>query len=190
MEDEEDIPQTPLSPTGSLRGWRPSLVWLFNHIRADDRDYLTKEDLVNILGGTIDSAELDEAFEKLDTDGDGRIKIDEFMGGFATFLRDAHHSPMHGPDMAMRQRSGSFRRKRRPIQELFYESGSSVEEGATPPPGFKQSLSFISPQNRYDPQYVTCQYSQAILYSDRRGLERRSERAGGRERERNKGWWV
>ena len=141
---EEDLSRTLTSPSGSLRGWRPSLVWLFNHIRAEDRDYLTKEDLMTILGGTVDSEELDEAFEKLNSDGSGRITIDEFMEGFATVLRDAQHSS----DTAMRPRSASFRRRRPPVQELFYESENSSQEGRASSQGFNQSLSFLSPQNR------------------------------------------
>lgn len=140
---DDDVPQTPISPSGSLRGWRPSLVWLFNHVRAEDRDYLTKEDLATILGGSIDSDELDEAFEKLDTDGSGHISIEEFMEGFATFLRDTRHSQAE----SMRPRSTSFRR-RRPVQELFYESENSSQEENKPSFGFKSSLSFLSPQNR------------------------------------------
>ena len=81
----------PLSPTGSLlRGFRPSLHWLFQHIRGSgERDYVTKEDLRVILRGEVDSNDLDEAFDRLDSDGNGQITEDEFMNGFATFLVEA-----------------------------------------------------------------------------------------------------
>ena len=153
-----DVPQTPISPSGSLRGWRPSLVWLFNHARAEDRDYLTKEDLATILGGSIDSDELDEAFEKLDSDGSGKISIEEFMEGFATFLRDTRHSEAE----SMRPRSVSFRR-RRPVQELFYESENPSQEENKPSGGFRSTLSFLSPQNRCGCGAITIQYTGYML---------------------------
>lgn len=170
----EDIPQSPSSLTGSLRGWRPSLVWLFNHVRGEDRDYLTKEDLVGILEGTVDNSELTEAFNEMDKDGDGQIRLDEFMDGFATFLRHARHTTSQDAEEAeigmRRRRSNSFnrggtddeppsnsrmrprsstvvKRPKRHVKELFYESDRSSEDAASSE-NMQQTLSFLSPQNR------------------------------------------
>ena len=65
---------------------QPSLVYLFKQLRREDREALTKEDMRQVLGGSVDSAELDAAFEKLDTDKDGEISFDEFIAGFAQYL--------------------------------------------------------------------------------------------------------
>ena len=86
----------PLSPTDScvsISSFRPSLVWLFNHIRREGTENLTKEDLRQLLGATVDNVQLNEAFLHLDLDGDGEISLDEFIGGFARFWKEAPHTP-------------------------------------------------------------------------------------------------
>lgn len=86
----------PLSPSDScvsLGSIRPSLVWLFNHIRQDDKENLSKDDLRVLVGATVDNSQLDEAFEHLDLDKDGEISLDEFITGFAKFWKEAPHTP-------------------------------------------------------------------------------------------------
>ena len=77
----------------SLGTMRPSLVWLFNHIRQDDEQNLTKGDLRKLLGSQLNSRELDEAFDNLDTDGDGEISLEEFIAGVARFWKEAPNTP-------------------------------------------------------------------------------------------------
>jgi hypothetical protein len=54
---------------------------------------LSKEDLRQLLGASVDNAQLNEAFLHLDLDGDGEISLDEFLGGFARFWKEAPHTP-------------------------------------------------------------------------------------------------
>ena len=90
------FPLSPSDSVASLSSFRPSLVWLFNHIRRDEeRESLTKEDLRQLLGAAVDNAQLDEAFTRLDTDGDGEVSLDEFLSGFARFWKEAPHTPGH-----------------------------------------------------------------------------------------------
>lgn len=77
----------------SIGAFRPSLAWLFNHVRREDQENLSKEDLKHLLGATVNSAQLDEAFENLDLDKDGEISLDEFIAGFAKFWKEAPHTP-------------------------------------------------------------------------------------------------
>lgn len=79
----------------SIGAMRPSLVWLFNHIRPEDRDYITKNDLHALMGGKsqVDTGQLDEAFENLDMDRDGEVSLDDFVAGFAKFWKEAPHTP-------------------------------------------------------------------------------------------------
>lgn len=86
----------PLSPSDScvsISSFRPSLVWLFNHIRHEGRENLTREDLRQLLGASVDNTQLNEAFDHLDIDGDGEVSLDEFIGGFARFWKEAPHTP-------------------------------------------------------------------------------------------------
>ncbi len=143
----------PLSPTGSLlRGFRPSLHVLFQHIRGSgDRDFITKDDLKVILHGEVDSNDLDEAFDRLDADGNGRITEDEFMNGFATFLVEAS-SAQNNEDLSIAghtfKRNSSVRRSRnrKPIQELLYEAQEG--EMNKPSDNFQKSLKHLSLHNR------------------------------------------
>ena len=164
-----------MSPTGSLlRGFRPSLHCLFQHIRGSgDRDFVTKDDLKVILHGEVDSSDLDEAFDRLDKDGNGRITEDEFMNGFATFLMEAS-SAQNNDDFETSiaghtfKRNSSVRRSRRkPIQELLYEAQEGEER--KPSDSFKKSLNHLSMHNRFvlllisqsqsiDRHYLHCLY--------------------------------
>ena len=129
----------PLSPSDSVMSigaFRPSLVWLFNHIRREDRDYLTKEDLKQLLGSKVDSTQLDEAFENLDLDKDREISLDEFIAGFAKFWKEAPHTPGSDP-------VESFNFPPEPQVEERYESGDCV-----PSDKLKESLSVLSSHNR------------------------------------------
>ncbi len=87
------VPRSRSDSTASIGSLRPSLVWLFNHIRRDETECLTKEDLQQLLGATVDSSQLDEAFGHLDMDKDGEISLDEFIAGFAKFWKEAPHTP-------------------------------------------------------------------------------------------------
>lgn len=164
-----------LSPTDSvlsISSFRPSLVVLFNHIRRKDQDALTKEDLRRLLGLDIDSAQLDEAFENLDTDGDGQISLDEFLAGFARFLREAPVTPgydkrasfnfllgrAHAQAEQTRRgaRASSLRssvRRRLAEEECFEstDSGKKVEmngDSVEPSEDFSRSLVILSSHNR------------------------------------------
>ena len=158
---------TSISSHGAL------LVWMFDHIRRENQDSLTKEDLRKLLDVDMDNEQLDEAFENLDTDGDGRVSQDEFLGGFARFLREAPATPGHDlhPDFALlrasgghgepavRLRAGGKKRgsaRRSLVVEECYEStnngGDRVEvngePAVKPSEGFAQSLVTLSSQNR------------------------------------------
>lgn len=155
---------TPLSPTGSLlRGWRPSLAVLFHQFRgaATDRDYLIKEDFSEVFQ---DATQLDKAFDELDKDRDGRITLDEFMSGFATFLRQAQTSSnkdsLLSLDPSMQElikRGGSSRRsvRRRPVPEIFFETvddappTDSTPQIQKPTEPFKGSLKPLATRTQY-----------------------------------------
>lgn len=146
--------ECPSSPTGSLlRGFRPSLHWLFQHIRGSgERDYVTKEDLRLILRGEVDSHDLDEAFDRLDSDGNGRITEDEFMTGFATFLVHASTTANEEDDFDTTvgghtfRRNSSMRRSRKPVKEILYEAQEGEEK--IPSDQFKNSLKHLSLHRR------------------------------------------
>ena len=141
----------PVSPTGSLlRGWRPSLHWLFQHIRgSEDRDYVTKEDLRAMLKGQVDQKDLDEAFERLDQNSNGEVTENEFMTGFATFLCEASTFPQEEEESETNlHRTGSFRhgQRRRQAPEHCYET----QLGINPSDSFKRSLKPFSVHNRLE----------------------------------------
>ena len=136
--------KTPISPSDSVISigqFRPSLVWLFNHIRQEDRDALTKDDLRELLGASVDSVQLDLAFQHLDTNRSGEISLDEFLGGFAQFLKEAPHTP-RPPHYVNFTRP----RRRRLETEEFFEA---AEEEEGPSEDFKRSLTILSSHNRY-----------------------------------------
>ena len=162
-----------LSPTDSVSSVSSHgalLVWMFEHIRRENQDSLTKEDLRKLLEVDIDNEQLDEAFEKLDTDGDGRVSLEEFIGGFSRFLREVPATPGHErhPDLALlrassgqgepavrlRPKRGSVRR--RPVDEECYESADNGadrlevngEPAVKPSKDFAQSLVTLSSHNR------------------------------------------
>ncbi len=123
--------------TVSIGAFRPSLVWLFNHIRRDEADSLSKEDLQGLLGATVDSTELDEAFDRLDLDKDGEISLDEFLTGFAKFWKEAPHTPGFDslPTFSLPDT----------VKEVHYECTTSQE----PSHRLNECLSTLSSHNRY-----------------------------------------
>ena len=154
-----------LSPTdsvASLSSFRPSLVWLFKHIRRKDQDVLEKEDLRKLLGVDIDNEQLDEAFENLDMDGDGCVSLDEFIGGFARFLREAPVTPKADNRRSFRlrnqgERSGLSRkgskRRSRLIEEEFSTDGRGAMEMngdhvEQPSENFSRSMITLSSHNK------------------------------------------
>ena len=166
-----------LSPTdsvassiGSSHG--PLLMWVFKHIRRENQDSLTKEDLRRLLDVDIDNEQLDEAFENLDMDGDGRVSLDEFLSGFARFLREAPTTPgkdihhmllasggLMDPSQQRPRTSGRKRGslRRRLVDEECYESTDNGvgrvsevngEPTVKPSENFDQSLGTLSSHNR------------------------------------------
>lgn len=157
---EDSYPQfsttTPLSPTGSLlRGWRPSLAALFHQFRgSSDRDYLLKEDFSEVF---LEPSDLDKAFSELDKDGDGRITLEEFMAGFATFLRQSQSRRPTMTDTALDpggfRRKGSVRRsvRKRPVPEVFFETSDTTvdDDKKKPTVAFKSSLKPLGTRTQY-----------------------------------------
>ena len=162
-----------LSPTdsvtsiGSSHG--PLLTWMFKHIQRENQGFLTKEDLRRLLGVDINNEQLDEAFENLDTDGDGRVSLEEFLAGFARFLREAPttpgkdrhpllrasgHSCLGEPVQLRPKKRGSVRR--RIVDEEYYETTENGDgrvelnggPAVKPSEDFSQSLGTLSSQNR------------------------------------------
>ena len=144
--------KTPLSPCDSVMSisqFRPSLVCLFNQLRQEDKEALTKEDLRLLLGGSVDSGELDAAFERLDTDKDGQICLDEFLAGFAQFLKEAPRTP------APERKHFAFSPVRFKKQEDLFETQPqeemarcSTNGGSGPSEAFRSSLRTLSTHNR------------------------------------------
>ena len=141
----------PLSPTDScvsISSFRPSLVWLFNHIRPEGRENLVKEDLRQLLGATVDNAQLNEAFGHLDVDGDGEISLDEFIGGFARFWKEAPHTPGYEKLRFSFPMHSSVAK----VEEHYEGEGggeNSYHEMEEPSDEFKRSLVQLSSHNRY-----------------------------------------
>ena len=159
--------KTPLSPSDSmisLGSFRPSLVWLFNHIRREDQENLTKEDLRLLLGATVDNSQLDEAFVNLDMDGDGEISLDEFLAGFARFWKEAPHTPGYEAKGYKFTFNSLPRRSRQRYlrEEDFYETTPQTEvhvnggeasngaggEESGPSEDFMKTLDTLSSHNR------------------------------------------
>ena len=162
-------PADSVTSIGSTRA--PLLSVMFHHIRRDNQDSLTKEDLRRLLDVDMDNEQLDEAFENLDVDGDGRVSQDEFLGGFARFLLEAPTTPGKdrnslllggGPEQGgQRGRGGGRRRgsvRRRLVDEECFESATDTHamNGAERPGGpaakpsetFAGSLSTLSSHNK------------------------------------------
>lgn len=144
-----------LQPSDSLGSMRPSLTWLFHHIRQDDKN-LTKSDLRKLLGSQVNSSQLDQAFENLDTNGDGEISLEEFTAGVARFWKEAPHTPSVGCDQPLFCFPPSHLVP--PTQpslctEEYYEYGG--EDGLfdrkkpSPSDHFQSMLSALSSHNRY-----------------------------------------
>ena len=152
---------------GSSRG--PLLSWMFHHLRRENQDSLTKEDLRRLLDVEMDNEQLDEAFENLDMDGDGLVSFEEFMGGFARFLLEAPTTPGRDRNSLLLGEAGLQRRasgrrrgsaRRRLLDEELYESaaggvvngaGQGKENGGPgvkPSESFARSLGTLSSHNR------------------------------------------
>ena len=168
-------PADSVTSIGSTRG--PLLSVMFHHIRRDNQDSLTKEDLRRLLDVDMDNEQLDEAFENLDVDGDGRVSLDEFLGGFARFLLEAPTTPGKDRNSLLLAEQGSQRGsgrgggggrkrgsvRRRLVDEECFESSETthaVNGGGAERPGenggpavkpsetFDGSLSTLSSHNR------------------------------------------
>ena len=125
-------------------------------MRHDDREALTKADLQSMLGASVDSIQLNEAFENLDVDGDGEISLDEFLAGFARFLCEVPHTGSTKPMSAAAQ-LGLLQRRSLLLEDQFvYDCGSDVadrkqtgwEKEQKPSEEFQQSLIALSSHNR------------------------------------------
>lgn len=141
---------------------RPSVMWMFNHIRREDQEAITKDDLKRLLGvnDNESSAQLNEAFERLDVDEDGQISLEDFMTGFARFLREAPNTP--GPDASLKGfdltptraaiKYDSARANAPKMVEECYESNSDENSISTatkePSVSFQHSLYALSTHNK------------------------------------------
>ena len=143
---------------------RPSVMWMFNHIRREDQEAITKEDLKRLLGVSDSEsiAQLDEAFERLDVDEDGQISLEDFMTGFARFLREAPNISLpeasdKGFDMTPTRSAFKYDSARanapKMAEEECYESNadeSSINPVVKAPSvQFQRSLAALSSNNRY-----------------------------------------
>lgn len=148
-------PLLPSDSTMSLGSICPSLVRLFNHIRQEGRDNLTKEDLQKLVGSEVDSVQLDQAFENLDGDGDGEVSLDEFIAGFARFWREVPHTPSaDSKDVFSFSPFHSLTRKRMAseVSEECYEycGEDSTYEDSGPTEQFQQNVLALSSHNRLE----------------------------------------
>ena len=137
----------------SIGSFRPSLVWLYDHIRPDDKESLVKDDLKPLLGSDVDSTQLDEAFDNLDIDGDGQISLDEFIGGFTKFWKDAPHKPDKFPSLPT-------------SKVVHYES----EQAQNPSEKLQDCLSVLSSHNRSD-IISCCSFNITSVYVYRSSIE-------------------
>lgn len=175
MRQGSDAVERALSPTDSIASigssHGPLLTWMFKNIRRENQESLTKEDLRKLLGVDLDNEQLDEAFENLDLDGDGRVSLSEFLSGFTRFLCEAPTTPgkdRHpllrvgvclGEPGPQRPRTGVKKRgsmRRRLLDEECYETTDSDRErvemngdpAVKPSEDFHQSLATLSSHNR------------------------------------------
>ena len=169
----DSVDERAISPTDSIASigtsHGPLLMAVFKHIRRENQDSLTKEDLRKLLGVDIDSEQLDEAFENLDMDGDGRVSLNEFLSGFARFLYEAPPTPGRdrhpllravgglGEMGTQRARNGGKKRgstRRRLVDEECFESTDhdaevNGEPAVKPSGDFYESLTTLSSHNRW-----------------------------------------
>lgn len=129
----------------SLGSIRPSLVWLFNHIRQEDSASLSKEDLRKFLGSQVDSVQLDQAFENLDVDGDGEISLEEFIAGFARFWKEAPHAKDNQFSLSP---SHLLPVQKRVSEEQYEYGGEEYSKSTGPSEHFQKTLSALSSHNK------------------------------------------
>lgn len=55
---------------------KKSLIYLFNEVDSDGKGYFTCEQLRDYMQ---EAGHADEAFAQLDTDGDGRVTLEDFL---------------------------------------------------------------------------------------------------------------
>ncbi len=155
--DSLGSPKLPhLIPSDSLGSMRPSLVWLFDHIRESDEGNLTKNDLKRLLGSQMNSSQLDQAFENLDTNRDGEISLEEFIAGFAKFWKEAPHTPSSLGEQQMFAFSPAHfmgpLRQRLQMEEHYEYRGDEEEneekKKSSPSAHFQSMLSALSSHNR------------------------------------------
>ena len=60
----------------SIKTRRKSLIYLFNEVDSDGKGYFTCEQLRQHMQ---EAGHADEAFAQLDTDGDGRVTLEDFL---------------------------------------------------------------------------------------------------------------
>ena len=144
-----------LQSTDSIGSMRPSLAWLFNHIRREDEKNLTKSDLSKLLGSQVNSSQLDQAFANLDTDGDGEISMEEFIAGVARFWKEAPNTPSVGSDLPLfcfpSTNSIPLPQPSMCPEEYYeYEGDECLSDGIRPSPSthFQSMLSALSSHNR------------------------------------------
>lgn len=114
---------------------------------------LTKDDLQRLLGTSVDCSEVDEAFDNLDIDGDGMISLDDFLAGFARFLKEAPDTPGYDKTRAFSFIPQFLSPRHSMMHEEHYESvvePEAVNGVSEQSEDFQRSLVLLSAQNRLD----------------------------------------